>query len=87
MRAAWAAALLAISSPRGLDWGRDMTLEQIKEELARMPEEQQDHVVGYVMHLRRLRDPLLRQELTRKMEDRDPSHWISVDQLKECWKD
>ena len=64
-----------------------MTLEQIKEQLASMPEEEQDHVVAYVVHLRHMRDPLTRQELTRKLDDRDPAHWISVDQLKEQWKE
>ena len=64
-----------------------MTMEQIKEELASMPEEQQDHLVAYVVHLRHLRDPQARQEITRRIDDREPSHWISVDQLKEHWKD
>ena len=64
-----------------------MTLEQIKQELASMPEEQQDHVVAYMVHLRRLRDSQARQELTRRIDDRDPSHWISVAQLKEHWKE
>ena len=64
-----------------------MTLEQIKEGLASLPEEQQDHVVAYVVHLRHLRDPQTRQELTRRIDDRDPSHWVSLDQLKERWKE
>ena len=64
-----------------------MTMEQIKEELASMPEEQQDHLVAYVVHLRHLRDPQARRENTRRIDDLEPSHWISVDQLKEHWKD
>jgi TorA maturation chaperone TorD len=64
-----------------------MTMEQIKEKLASMPEEQQDHLAAYMVHLRHLRDPLARQEITRKIDDREPSHWISVEQLKEHWKD
>ena len=64
-----------------------MTVEQIKEELASMPEEQQDHVVAYLVHLRHLRDPLVRGEITRRIDDRDSSHWIPLDQLKEHWKD
>ena len=64
-----------------------MTLEEIKTGLANLPEEQQDHVVAYLVHLRHMRDPLNRQDLTRKLDDRDPSHWISVDQLKEHWKE
>ena len=64
-----------------------MTLDQIKEELASMPEEQQEHLVACLVHLRHIRDPLNAQELARKIDDRDPAHWISLDQLKERWKD
>jgi len=58
----------------------------IKAELATMPEEQQEHLAAYLVHLRHLRDPLARQEITRRNDDREPSHWISVEQLKEHWK-
>ena len=64
-----------------------MTLDQIKEELTGMPEDQQDRLVAYLVHLRHLRDPVARQELTRKIDDHDPSHWVSLDQLRERWKD
>ena len=64
-----------------------MTVEQIKEEVSHLPEAQQDHLVAYVVHLRHLRDPATRQELKRRIDDHDPAHWISVDQLKEHWKD
>jgi hypothetical protein len=64
-----------------------MTVEQIKAEVSNLPEAQQDHVVAYVVHLRHMREPSTRQELSRRMDDREPSHWISVDQLKEHWKE
>ena len=43
-----------------------MTIEQIKGELAGMPEDQQDQLVAYLVHLRHLRDPSTRQELAAK---------------------
>jgi hypothetical protein len=64
-----------------------VTLEQIKKQLASLPEEQQDHLGAYLVHLRHMRDPLLRQELTRQIDDRDPARWVSLDQLKEHWKE
>ena len=64
-----------------------MTLDQIKEELTSMPEDQQDHLVAYLLHLRHLRDPATRQELARKIDDHDPAHWMSLDQIRERWKD
>jgi hypothetical protein len=65
----------------------NMTVEQIKEEVSNLPEAQQDHVVAFVVHLRHARDPGTRQELSRRMDDHEPSHWISVGQLKEHWKE
>ncbi len=64
-----------------------MTLDQIKEELTSMPEDQQDHLVAYLVHLRHLRDPVTRHELARKIDDHDPAHWMSLDQFRERWKD
>ena len=64
-----------------------MTVDQIKEEVSNLPETQQDQLVAYVVHLRHMRDASTRQELNRRMGDRDPAHWISVDQLKERWKE
>ncbi len=64
-----------------------MTLEQIKAELACLPEEHQAHVMAYLVHLRHLRDPYTRQELARGVDDGDSSHWITPEQLREHWKE
>ncbi len=64
-----------------------MTLDQIKAELASMPVKQQDHLAAYLVHLRHMRDPMVRRDIAQKIDDRDPSHWLSPDQLKESWKD
>ena len=64
-----------------------MTLEQIKEQLAGLPQEHQDHVAAYLAHLRHSRDPFSARKLAAKIDDKDPSHWVSLDTLKENWKD
>ena len=61
-------------------------LEEIKDQLAVLPEEQQDHLAAYLTHLRHLRDPLVRSDLAKRVDDRDASHWVSLDQLREQWK-
>jgi hypothetical protein len=63
-----------------------MSIEQIKAEVAAMSVEQQNHLVAYVIHLRHERDPKLKEELARKMDDREPANWKTLDQLKEHWK-
>jgi hypothetical protein len=64
-----------------------MTLEEIKEELAVMPQEQQDHLAAYLNHLRHLRDPMSRKDLGQRIDDRDPAHRVPLDQLRDRWKD
>ena len=64
-----------------------MNLEEIKTEVAGMSKEQQDHLAAYLVHLSHRRDSGLHQEITARIEDKDPGNWISLDQLKEQWKD
>ncbi len=64
-----------------------MSLEQIKNELAGMPATQQDHLAAYLVHLRHQKDAVLRREITERIDDRDPQHWLTMDALREKWKD
>lgn len=61
--------------------------EEIKTEIARLPREDQDHLAAYLVHLRHEQDSKIRSEIAAKIDDKDPSNWISVDELKEKWKD
>jgi hypothetical protein len=64
-----------------------MNLEEIKTEMAELPQEQQDHLAAYLVHLRHLRDAGIRREITARIDDKNPEHWISLDELKKKWKD
>ena len=64
-----------------------MSLEQIKTELAEMPAEQQNYLAAYLVHLRHQKDAATRREITERMDDRNPQHWLSVAALREEWKD
>jgi len=44
-----------------------MSIEQIKAEVAEMPEEQQNQLMAYMVHLRHERDPQARREITSGM--------------------
>ena len=63
-----------------------MTLDQIKEELAAMPDEQQSHLMAFLVHLRHSRDPQFQADAAREIDDKS-GRWISVDQLKGHWKE
>jgi pyruvate-formate lyase-activating enzyme len=64
-----------------------MNVEQIKQALALMSEKEQNHVAAYLVHRRNLRDPEHATKLARKIDDRDPAHWISLEELQNRWDD
>jgi hypothetical protein len=64
-----------------------MSLEQIQAELSELPQDQQDRVAAYLVHLRHKRDPSIRGEITRRIDDKDPAHWVSLEELEEKWKE
>jgi hypothetical protein len=64
-----------------------VSLEDIKNEMANMPPQHQDQLAAYLVHLRHQRDPKICAEIQSRIEDRDPANWLSLDELKERWKD
>jgi hypothetical protein len=64
-----------------------MSLEKIKAEIAQMPKEQQDQLAAYLVHLRHQRDPEISAEIRTKIDDTDRAKWLSLDELREDWKD
>ena len=64
-----------------------MSLKEIKSGLAELPQADQDHLAAYLVHLRHQRDTSVRREISSRLEDKNPDHWVSIDQLREHWKD
>jgi hypothetical protein len=62
-----------------------MSVEQIKTELARLPLKQQDELATYLRHLRHLRTPKVRREITRRNGSRAARDWVSLSELKKHW--
>ena len=63
-----------------------MTVEILKQELAAMPAEQQSHLMAFLVHLRHQRDAAFQSDVSERVGDRAPSHWLSVDELRAHWK-
>jgi hypothetical protein len=59
-----------------------MSLEQIQAELALLPHEQQNQLAAFLVHLRHQREPGIRQEISRRLDDKDSSHWVNLDELE-----
>ena len=59
-----------------------MSVQEIKEKLAILPRKEQDEVVAFLFHLRHAGDPDYKDDLSRRLADRDPSHWLSPDDFE-----
>lgn len=63
-----------------------MTIEQIKAEVRGMSAAEQNHLAAFLTHLRHLRDDATRAEITRRIADQDPQHWVSPEELRKRWE-
>ena len=59
-----------------------MSVQEIKEQLAILPQREQDEVVAYLFHLRHALDPEFQSDIARRLDDREPSHWLSPDEFE-----
>ena len=61
-----------------------MNLESVKQEAAALAPTERRHLMGFLVSLN-LTDEH-RVELARKIDDRDPAHWLTLEQLDEKLK-
>lgn len=59
-----------------------MSVQEIKEKLAALPRKEQDEVIAYLFHLRHVHDREYESQITRRLDDRDRSHWRSPDEFE-----
>lgn len=58
-----------------------MSIEAIKQELAALDAGGRSQMVAYLVALNDQEDSQLRASLTRKIDDRDPANWLTLDQF------
>jgi hypothetical protein len=63
--------------------GGTMDLKVVEKEVATWAPEDQDRLAAYLTVLRLQRSPGYAQELTRRLDDRDPANWVSLAEVKE----
>jgi hypothetical protein len=59
-----------------------MSLEQLKDQAANLQPHEQRELIAYLVSLRTQQDQSFKEQLTRKIEDRDPANWIELDELR-----
>ena len=59
-----------------------MSVQELKKELAALQESQRAEVSAFLFHLRHAADPEYQAILERRLNDKDPSHWLTVDEFE-----
>jgi hypothetical protein len=59
-----------------------MPLEQLKDQVANLPPKEQRELVAFIVSMQTERDEKFRKELAAKIDDRDPAHWVELDELR-----
>lgn len=54
----------------------------MKDKLASLSRHEQDEVIAYLFHLRRMADPQYEDRIQRRLNDKDPNHWLSPDEFE-----
>ena len=64
-----------------------MSLAQLKLEAAALTDQERKSLMAFLASLQVANDEALRSELTTILDDKDPSHWVSLDDLQQRWRD
>ena len=59
-----------------------MSVREIKEKLAILPRQEQDEVIAYLFHLRHANEADYQRDMARRLQDKEPSHWLSPDEFE-----
>jgi hypothetical protein len=59
-----------------------MSLTQLKDEAARLPSKEQRELIAFLVSLQTAKDEEFRRTLAARIDDRDPGHWVELDELQ-----
>ena len=57
-------------------------MAEIMREVAELPVNRQNELAAYLLHLRLQQDAAWRTEMTRRIDDKDTSRWVSFENLE-----
>jgi hypothetical protein len=58
-----------------------MSIEAIKQELANLDISRRHEIVAFLLAMEDQANPAYRTSLTRKIDDKNPDHWVSLEEL------
>jgi hypothetical protein len=59
-----------------------VSVREIKDQLAALSRREQDEVIAFLFHLRHAEDTDYQDTLNRRLEDKQPGHWLTPDQFE-----
>jgi hypothetical protein len=59
-----------------------MSMAELMRLVAGLPVDEQNQLAAFLLHLRLRQDPAWRAEMTRKIDDKESSNWVLLDDLK-----
>ena len=58
-----------------------MSIEALKQELASLGDADRHHIMSYLVSIEEQKDVAYRTEMARKIDDKDPSHWLTLEEF------
>lgn len=59
-----------------------MSLAQLKDEAAHLPSKEQRELIAFLIAAQTARDDAFKKDLAAKIDDRDPAHWMELDEVR-----
>ncbi len=59
-----------------------MSIAELKSEIDRLSQDELAHIKAYLAVRQDMLDPEFRRKLARKMDDNDPSRWITLEEAE-----
>jgi hypothetical protein len=59
-----------------------MSVQEIKQQIAELPRSAQDELVAFLFYLRHVGDAGYQGSISRRLDDTEPSNWLSPDEFE-----
>jgi hypothetical protein len=59
-----------------------MSLAQLKDEAAQLQSKEQRELIAFLIAQQTSRDDAFKKSLASKIDDRDPAHWVELDDVR-----
>lgn len=60
-----------------------MSIDAIKQELAGLDAEGRQQIIAFLVSINQRESPEYRMKMARKIDDNDPSHWLTLEEFEQ----